>query len=207
MCTPTKEICPILKHLVIALGSEPNFFNIKGAENAFCVCSVESAVRIRNELKKIREKGKDINVIVGGGGFTGVELVGEIADELKCCVTIIEGASMLLPSWGIPEFSGKVAKVLEDMGAKMVFSKSVVEIKPDAVVLSDGSQMDFSIFIWTFGVQASRVVAESGFKTGKGKRVLIDEYCEAVDFPGVYVVGDCAFVVDSKTGESLFLSA
>ena len=95
--------------LVIALGSEPNFYNIKGAENAFCVCSIESAVRIRDELKKLRAQEKDINVIVGGGGFTGVELAGEIADELKCCVTLIEGASMLLPNWGIPEFSGKVA--------------------------------------------------------------------------------------------------
>ncbi len=189
--------------LVIALGSEPNFYNIKGAENAFCVCSIESAVRIRDELKKLRAQEKDINVIVGGGGFTGVELAGEIADELKCCVTLIEGASMLLPNWGIPEFSGKVAKVLEDMGAKMVFNKSVVEIKSDAAVLSDGSQMGCSLFIWTFGVQASRVVAESGLKTGKGKRVMINEYCEAVGFPGVYVVGDCALVLDSKTGEPL----
>jgi NADH dehydrogenase len=189
--------------LVVALGSEPNFFNIKGAENAFCVCSIESAVKIRDELKRLREQEQKVSVIVGGGGFTGVELAGEIADELKCCVTIIEGANMLLPSWGIPEFSSKVAKVLEDMGGKTVFNRCVVEIKPNAVVLDDGSQIDFSIFIWTFGVQAARVVAESGLKTGKGKRVVINEYCEAVNFPGVYVVGDCSLVVDSKTGEPL----
>ncbi len=189
--------------LVIALGSEPNFFNIKGVEYAFCVCSVESAVRIKDELQKLRAQDQNVKVIVGGGGFTGVELSGEIADELKCCVTIVEGTSMLLPTWEIPEFSSKVAMVLEDMGAKIVFNKSIVEIKPNAVVLNDGSQMDCSIFIWTCGVQASRVVAESGLKTGKGKRVLINEYCEAVNFLGVYVVGDCALVVDSQTGEPL----
>ena len=189
--------------LVIALGSEPNFFNVKGAENAFCVCSIESATRIEDELKKLRAQDQNVKVIVGGGGFTGIELAGEIADELKCCVTIVEGTSTLLPSWGIPEFSSKVAMVLEDMGAKMIFNKSVVEIKPNAIVLNDGSQMDCSIFIWTCGVQASQIVAESGLKTGKGNRVLINEYCEALNFPGVYVVGDCALVVDSKTGEPL----
>ena len=189
--------------LVIALGSEPNFFNIKGGEHAFCVCSIESAVRIKDELKKLWAQDKNAKVIVGGGGFTGVELAGEIADELKYHVTIVEGTSMLLPSWGIPEFSSKVAMGLEDMGAKMVFNKFIVEIKPNAIVLNDGSQMDCSIFIWTCGVQASRLVAESGLKTGKGNRALITKYCEAVNFPGVYVVGDCALVVDSKSAEIL----
>lgn len=189
--------------LVIALGSETNFFNIKGAEHAFCVSSIESAVRIKDKLKKLWAQDQNIKVLVGGGGFTGVELAGEIADELKCCVTIVEGTNMLLPTWGIPEFSSKVAMVLEDMGAKIVLNKSVVEIKPNAVVLNDGSQMDCSIFIWTCGVQASLVASESGLKTGKGNRVLINEYCEAVNFPGVYVVGDCALVIDSKTGEPL----
>jgi NADH dehydrogenase len=189
--------------LVIALGSEPNFFNIKGAEHAFCVCSTESALRIEDELKKLHAQDQNVKVVIGGGGFTGVELAGEIADEQKCCVTIVEGTGMLLPTWGIPEFSSKVAMVLEDMGAKIVFNKSIVEIKPNAVVLNDGSQMDCSMFIWTAGVQASRVVAEGGLKTGKGNRAVINEYCEAVGFPGVYVVGDCALVVDSKTGEPL----
>ena len=189
--------------LVIALGSEPNFFNVKGAENAYCVCSVESAVKIKDKIKELGGQDKNVNVIVGGGGFTGVELAGEIADELKCCVTVVEGSSMLLPTWGIPEFSSKVTKVLEDMGAKIVLNKCIAEIKPNAVVLNDGSQMDCSIFIWTCGVQASTVVSKSGLKTGKGNRVAINEYCEAADFPGVYVVGDCALVVDPETGEPL----
>ena len=189
--------------LVIALGSEPNFFNIKGAENAYCVCSAESAVRIKNKLKELGGQDRNAKVIVGGGGFTGVELAGEIADELKCCVTIVEGASMLLPTWGVPEFSSKVKTVLEDMGAKIVLNKSVAEIKPDSIILNDGSQIDCSIFIWTCGVQASHVIAESGLKTGKGNRAVINEYCEAVGFPGVYVVGDCALVIDPETGETL----
>ena len=189
--------------LVIALGSEPTFFNIKGAENAYCVCSVESAVKIKNKLKELGGPDQNVKVIVGGGGFTGVELAGEIADELKCCVTIIEGSNMLLPTWGIPEFSSKVTEVLQDMGAKIELNKRVAEIKPNSVVLNDGAQMDCSIFIWTGGVQASRVVSESGLKTGKGKRAVINEYCEAEDFPGVYVVGDCALVVDPETKEIL----
>jgi len=189
--------------LVIALGSEPHFFSIKGAENAFCVCSVESAEIIKDEIRRLRAEKPDAKIVVGGGGFTGVELAGEIADELKCCVTIIEAASMLLPAWGNPEFSDKVATVLDEMGSNLIFNKSIVELKPDHAVLNDGSKIEFSLFIWTAGVQGSHILNESGLKIGKNNRATINEYCEAVDFPGVYVVGDCALVIDSNTGEIL----
>jgi len=190
--------------LAVALGSEPNFYHIKGAgENSFCVCSVEAAAQIRDKLKEVLAREKKPRIVVGGGGFTGVELAGEIADEFRCCVTIVEGAKTLLPTWGIPEFSVKVADVLAEMGTEFVFGKSIVEVEPGSIVFDDGSQLACSLFIWTGGVQGSRVASGSGLKTGKGNRVVINEFCEAVGFPGVYVVGDCALVVDPKTGEIL----
>lgn len=191
--------------LVIALGSEPDYFRIKGAEeHAFCVCSVESAARIRDELRRVfQQKGKAAKIVVGGGGFTGVELAAEIADEFECCVTVVEASVALLPSWNIPEFSRKVADTLTEMGVTMVFDKLVAEVKPEAVILNDGTVLDCSLFIWSGGVQGSRVASNSGLKTGRGNRVVINEFCEAVGFPSVYVVGDCALVVDSKTGDAL----
>jgi NADH dehydrogenase len=190
--------------LVVALGSEPNFYHIKGAEeNSFCVYSVEAAAQIRDKLKEVLAKETNPRIVVGGGGFTGVELAGEIADEFKCCVTIVESAKTLLPTWGIPEFSIKVADVLAKMGTDFIFGKSIVEVKPGVIVFSDASQVACSLFIWTGGVQGSRVVSTSGLKAGKGNRVVINEFCEAVGFPGVYVVGDCALVVNPKTGEIL----
>ena len=190
--------------LVVALGSEPNFFNIKGAEeHAFCVCSVESAAQIKDELKRVLAQDKDAKIVIGGGGFTGVELAGEIADEIKCCVTIIEGENKLLSAWGIPEFSNRVATILTEMGTKLVFNKRIIELKPNVIVLSDESQIEYSLFIWTGGVQGSRIASNSGLNTGKGNRVLINEFCEASGFPGVYVLGDSALVVDPKTGEIL----
>jgi len=190
--------------LAVALGSEPNYFNIKGAEaNSFCACSVEAAAHIRDRLNQVLAQKKDARVVVGGGGFTGVELAGEIVDEFKCCVTIIEGTKTLLLSLGIPEFSRKVADVLTEMGADFLFGRFIVEVKPNVIVLNDGSEVDYSLFIWAGGVQGSRVASESGLKTGKDNRVLVNEFCEAVGFPGIYVVGDCALAVDPETGEIL----
>jgi NADH dehydrogenase len=190
--------------LVVALGSEPSYYNIKGVEeHAFCVCSVEAAAQVRDELMKVMAQEEKPKIVVGGGGFTGVELAGEIADELKCCVTVIEGSEGLLPSWGIPEFSRKVAAVLAEMGVEFILGKSIAEVKSDVVVLNDGSQVEFSVFVWASGVQASRIARESGFRTGKNGRVMIDEFCEAVGFPGVYVVGDCALVADPRSGDVL----
>jgi NADH dehydrogenase len=190
--------------LVVALGSEPSYYNIKGVEeHGFCVCSVEAAAQVRDELMKVMAQEEKPKIVVGGGGFTGVELAGEIADELKCCVTVIEGSEGLLPSWGIPEFSRKVAAVLAEMGVEFILGKSIAEVKSDVVVLNDGSQVEFSVFVWASGVQASRIARESGFRTGKNGRVMIDEFCEAVGFPGVYVVGDCALVADPRSGDVL----
>lgn len=190
--------------LVIALGSEPNYHRIKGAEeHSFCVSSVEAAAQIRDKLKKILARDKDALIVVGGGGFTGAEVAGEILDEFKCCVTIIEGSKSLLPSWHMPEFSKKVTALLKEMGAKIILEKCIIELRADTIVLNDGSQIDCSLFIWTGGAQGSNVTSRSGLKTGKDNRVEINEFCEAVGFPGVYVVGDCALVIDSKTGEIL----
>ncbi len=189
---------------VIALGNEPNFYNIKGAkEFSLIFDSVESAVKIRDELRKAFSRNEKPNIVVGGGGFTGVELAGEIADEYNCCVTIIEAADEVLPSWGKLEFSKKVEKVLAEMGTKLILGKQVSEVKPSSITLKDGTQIETALFIWTAGVQASSLVRESGLKTGKGNRAMINEFCEAVDFKGVYVVGDSALVTHPDTGEVL----
>jgi NADH dehydrogenase len=185
--------------VAVALGSQPNYFHIKGAEEfSLCLCSVESAAKIRDELHKLFQEAEKPSVVVGGGGFTGVELAGEIADEFNCCVTIIEGADALLPSWNIPKFSEKVSGVLTEMGTKLVLGKRITEVKPNLIVLNDGTRIESGIFIWTAGVQASAVIGKSGLKTGKGGRAVINEYCEAVDHPEVYVVGDSALVVDAS---------
>jgi len=185
--------------LAVALGSEPNYFHIKGAEeHSLRLDSVESAAKIRDELQKLFQKAEKPHVVVGGGGFTGVELAGEIADEYNCCVTIVEGADALLPSWGIPEFSKKVSAVLAEMGAELVLGKLIVEVKPDMLVLKDGSQIKSDLFIWTAGVQSSTIVGKSGLKTGKGGRAVINKFCEVADHPEVYVVGDSALVVDAS---------
>ncbi len=190
--------------VVVALGSEPNYFHIKGAEAlSMHLNSVEDATKIQDKIKQLFAEEKQPKIIVGGGGFTGVELAGEIADEFKCCVTIVEGSKMLLPAWQIPKFSQKVAKVLSDMGATLVFNKFVDEVKPDAIILNDGTQMPCSLFIWTGGVQASRIPSSSGLNTGNGNRIIINEFCEAEGFQSVYIVGDCALVKDPKTGEIL----
>jgi len=190
--------------LVIALGSEPNYFHIKGADTlSMHLNSVEDATKIQDKIKELFAKEKEPKIIVGGGGFTGVELAGEIVDEFKCCVTIVEGTKTLLPGWKMPEFSKKVAQVLTNMRAKLIFDKLIAEVKPDAIILNDGTRIPCSLFIWTGGVQGSRIVSESGLKTGKGNRATINEFCEAEGFQGVYVVGDCALVKDPKTGEIL----
>ena len=142
--------------LVVALGSEPNYYHIKGAEeHSLCISSVEAAAQIRDKLKKVLAQEKDAKIVVGGGGFTGVEVAGEILDELKCRVTIIEGSKTLLPSWNIPEFSRRVAEVLTEMGAEFIFGKLIVEVKPDTIFLMMVAEL---VFLFSFGLVEFKVL-------------------------------------------------
>ncbi len=190
--------------LVIALGSEPNYYGINGTqEHSLLLNSVDSAAKIRDKLNEIFRKIGRPNIVIGGGGFTGAELAGEIVDERGCCVTIIEGSDKLLPSWNEPEFSEKIAKILTEEGTKLMLGKIITQVDADSVTLKDGTKIPTELFIWTAGVQASTLVKNSGLRTGKGNRAVIDEHCQAEGYPDVYVVGDSALVTDPETGTIL----
>ncbi|TCP55564.1 NADH dehydrogenase [Tumebacillus sp. BK434] len=200
-------------YLVVALGSETEYFGIPGLkEYSFTLKSVNQANRIRehieNCLKTYNQDKKDskLTFVVGGAGFTGIELVGELADMLpvlaakhnvpkdKIKLINVEAAPMILPGFD-EELVSIAKKSLEGRGVQFIIGTPVVQVEPGVVHLKSGDTIPTETMIWTGGVRGVPVVAEAGFETEPRGRAKVDEYLRAVGNEDTWIIGDSCFVL------------
>jgi NADH dehydrogenase len=197
--------------LVLALGSETNYFGIPGLqENSLTLKSVADANRISVHVEeRIREYSKtknkaDATFVIGGGGLTGVELVGELADELPgICRTygvdfadvslyLVEAMPSILPIFSA-ELIGRATESLEARGVQFLTGLAITEVNGATVTLKDGRTLLTNTMIWTGGVQGSTLVANCGIEVNRG-RATVNEHLQSVTHPDVFLAGDCAVV-------------
>jgi NADH dehydrogenase len=198
--------------LVLALGSETAFFGIPGlAENSFVLKSVNDAHRIRNhilsKLDAFAQHGNEADgtIVVGGGGLTGVEVVGELADQMpEWCrsrgidpadirLYCVEAAPSILP--GFPqELIDRAYSSLESRGVRFVTGQPITEVKGTEICLKDGSTIQAGTLIWSGGVQGHPIVASCGIEVNRG-RAVVNEYLQSVSHPDIFVAGDSAVVM------------
>lgn len=202
-------------YLVIAAGSRANFFGTPGAEaHAFPLYSVADAVRLRSRILQLFDEVKAaaalaeqgaLRFVVVGGGPTGVEIGGALAEMIRGPLTVEHGAetaaraevhlvdhghallSMFSPSAG--EYT---ASVLERDGVRLHMGTAVTEVGPGHVSLSDGSRLQTRCVIWGGGLQASPLAGAVALPTGRGGRIDVRPDLTVEGWPGVYVAGDIA---------------
>ncbi len=198
--------------LVLALGSETAYFGIPGLEeNSFILKSVNDAHRIRNHILSkldafaLHENETDGTIVVGGGGLTGIEVVGELADELPawCRVRGIDPADVRLycveagPSIlaGFPqELVDRARASLESRGVRFFTGQPITEVRGAEICLKDGSSIAAGTLIWSGGVQGHPVVASCGIEVNRG-RAVVNEYLQSASHPDIFVAGDSAVVM------------
>lgn len=198
--------------LVVALGSETAFFGIPGLqENSFILKSVNDANRLREHVENCiaeysRTKNKaDATIVVGGGGLTGVELVGEYADmksELarkygispdEITLYCVEAAPSILPGFP-PELVDRATKSLQNRGVTFLTGLPITKMDGKTVELKDGSTIETSTLVWTGGVQGNSVVAGCGIEVNRG-RAVVNEFLQSASHPDIFVAGDSAVVM------------
>ncbi|HEX4672316.1 MAG TPA: NAD(P)/FAD-dependent oxidoreductase [Solirubrobacteraceae bacterium] len=209
--------------LVLAAGSQPNFFGTPGAsESSFPLYSLDDATRLRSRIlgifeqvdrdPKLVERGA-LNFVIVGGGPTGVEVAGAIADMLSVTVPAVYqdldagSAQIHLLDYGdalLKPFSDKahgyVAKVLEEKGVKAHLGTGVKEVGTGHALLSDGNTIATRCVIWGGGIMAAAVAADGGLAQGRGGRVDVESDLTIADHPGVYVIGDIANIPEAGAG-------
>jgi NADH:ubiquinone reductase (H+-translocating) len=207
--------------LVLAVGAVPNFFNTPGAEeHAYPLYSVTDATRLGTSVTRLldradREPGAAVDMVVVGGGPTGVETAGALAENIKfvvskyfspdlaarCRVHLVDMVPNVLTM-----FSSKsqeyTRKRLAKIGVQLHMGVSVSEVRVDGVTLADGTDIPGGIVVWAGGLKGGSLLAGSGLPQGKGGRIDVRTDLTVPDVEGVYVIGDAANITDS-TGAKL----
>ena len=208
-------------HLVLAAGVVPAFGHVPGAAHyAIPLKSVTDANRLRNRLLHSFEVAAahpeqtspgGTSVAVVGGGPTGVELSGYVAnflfhhqftadypqlDPSSMRVTLIERGPRLLPGFH-PHLSQYVLATLRSRGVDVRLATDVVEVNADGVTVSGGERIPAATVVWAGGVEAPGWTQGLGLALEQG-RILVDRNLRVPGHPGVFVVGDLAAISDRR---------
>ena len=209
-------------YLVLAAGSKPTFFGIPGAEEyTYKLWSYEDAVvlkdRIHDSFRKAacepdEAKRKQIlTFFVVGAGFTGVEMVGELAEYVpflcesldikRSDVTLVDVDGLSRPIPNMPEkLSDKVTRRLNKMGVELIMNAFVTNVGSDFIELKQNDKVTrytAGTVVWAAGIQSADVVKEAGkeLELQRGGRIAVDKYLRSVKDPSVYVIGDNMYYV------------
>lgn len=212
-------------YLVVGLGFSSDSFGIPGV--GVYTQSIVSYDSAKNIYKNIEEKlqayindkdSKNLAFVVCGGGFTGIEFAGSLAQEVKKqCETrgidfslvkiyCIEAMPKILPMFSENLMQLGLTK-LKELGIIVLTSSKILECKMGAVVIErDGKNEEIlaNTIIWTAGVKGNEVIANSSFfKSGRSK-VEVDSHLQPInqenEMNNIFVLGDCAGLKDEKTG-------
>ncbi|MFW6112967.1 MAG: NAD(P)/FAD-dependent oxidoreductase [Thermodesulfobacteriota bacterium] len=202
-------------YLVLAAGSQPNFFRTPGAaEHSFPLYSLDDAERLRSRIlqvfedadrdPKLVDKGA-LNFVIVGGGPTGTEMAGALAEMINSTMTqeyrdlAVTAARVYLIDHGhavLGPFSERAheyaARVLKRDGVQIRLGTAVKEVGPGHVVLSDGTRIDTHVTVWGGGLMAAPLAAKTGLPQGRGGRIDVRPDLTVEGFPGVYALGDFA---------------
>jgi len=201
--------------VVLAAGSQPNFFRTPGAaEHAFPLYSLDDATRLRSQVLGVFEAADRtpelidqgaLNFVVVGGGATGVEVAGALADMIHETLPsefrdlAVSAAQVHVVDLGhnlLAPFSDKahdyVAKVLGRKGVRLHMGVAVTEVTPSHVALADGTVIQSHCVIWGGGIMGPSLAAASGLPQGRGGRIDVHPDLTVEGAPGVYAIGDAA---------------
>lgn len=197
-------------HLIVALGSATADFGIRGvAENALGMKSVAEAISIRAEVMRRFEdlcRFEDetrLSISVVGGGPTGVEMAGALAELVRgplasdeehaakhIDIYLIEAGPRLLPSFS-PSLSARTRKDLEKLGVTVLTDTAVQEITPRKILLKNGSIIPSEVTIWAAGVQGQPLAQKLSLPI-VATRIDVEPTLQVRNYPNFWAIGDIA---------------
>ena len=197
-------------YLIVALGSATNDFGITGvAENTLGMKTVNEALNIRSEIMRRFEDlcrfedDTKFSIAVVGGGPTGVEMAGAIAELKRGPLTsdsanaaknidvyLVEAGSRVLPALS-PKLSERTKKDLEKLGVKVLTNAAVKEVKPRQIIFADGSKIPSEVTVWAAGVKGEPAMKKLSVPEENG-RIAVDPTLQVTNYPYIFAIGDIA---------------
>ena len=212
-------------NLVIALGGTTNFFGNKNVEkHSLTIKTLGDAIGLRNRIITMLEEAdqeddskklsKLMTFVVVGGGFSGVETVGEIndfvreaaekfyrnIDQEKIQIILVAAGDKILPEIG--DLGSYAKESLTKAGVHIITKTKLADSDADCAILNNEEKIPCGTLIWAGGNTVDEVVSSLNTEHHKSGRILVDKYLRLENHPEVYALGDCAFVIDQRTNES-----
>src|ERR1700761_5161322 len=209
-------------HLLLALGSETNFFDVPGLGDwAVTMKSLSDAALLRNRVVALLEEANlqdDFEIrrqlltfVIAGGGFSGVETAGAISDFVREAaayypelneelirVVLVHPGHFLLPELD-EELGEYTERKLRERKVEVIGGVRVAGYDDGSLVrLSDGNSIPASTLIWTAGVKPSQVIAQLPWHKERG-RLLVNDFLQIPGVPALWAAGDCAAVPDGTS--------
>jgi NADH dehydrogenase len=198
-------------YLVVAMGSTADYYGIPNLDKfGFTLKSLEDAIMIRNRVEDLVMKKDSGTIIIGGGGFAGVEFAGELHNLLKheCRdhekdlknfkILIVEGGTGFLP--GLSEkVSGMVASRMLEMGIESKFSSLITGVEKDSVTLNMKDKIMCDLLIWTGGVRSCVLPVDCPLEQDKKSRTLTQPSLNLQHCTNVFIIGDNLCMIDPAT--------
>ena len=201
-------------YLVLAAGATTNFFGNKNIEDwAIPMKTVPEAMGLRNALLSNLERALTcateeerqelLNVVIVGGGATGVEIAGALSEMKRYVIPydypdmdsslmhiyLIEAGDRLLAGMS-PESSKKAYDFLKSMGVDIQFGKMVTDYRDHKVIMKDGTEIPTRTFLWVSGIRANVMPGIDESHLGRGFRFKVDQYNRIPGLEGVFAIGD-----------------
>ena len=213
-------------YLVLGLGAQVNFFGTEGAsEHAFPMYTLPHAVNLKDHLLERWEAADHdpsliddgaLNVVVVGGGPTGVETSGAIAElyraelakdypeisQEQARVILVEAGPELFMMFK-PKLREYATKALTDRTVEIKTGTAVSSVSPTRVTLKSGEQINAHTLVWGAGLQGNPVVRSLGLELERGNRIGVGADLSLPDHPEVYVIGDLAAIADPESKQVL----
>lgn len=214
-------------YLILAAGSATTDFGISGvAEHAFPLKTIPDAVRLRNHVLTCFEQAdarvqagaspqEDINIVLIGGGPTGVEMAGALSeliahtlasdfprlDVSRAHIVLVEMTDHLLPGFS-PASQRRALSALTARGVEVRLNTRLAEVAADGVTFEDGSEIATATVVWTAGVRANPLAECIPGAKGKAGTIAVEPDLSLPGHPEVFVIGDLAAAKNRK-GEQL----
>ncbi|MDP6513019.1 MAG: NAD(P)/FAD-dependent oxidoreductase [SAR202 cluster bacterium] len=212
-------------HLVLALGSVPNFFGLPGMEeHSISLKSLEDATNLRNHVITQLEmadvnpdpesRHRQLTFVVAGGGFAGTETIAEISDLVTSVLryypniersdlqfVLVHSRDRILPELG-PDLANYARDKLEARGIEFVLEARVSGATEDGVQLADGREIPSHTIVWTAGNQPNPLLQRLESEKSRSGAVAVESSLNVKGFSNVWAVGDCAQIpVPDAEGE------
>jgi NADH dehydrogenase len=209
-------------YLVLAMGTETNYFGIENMKKySLPMKTIDDALDLRNHVlmnmeKLVRlhdgpERERLQNIVIAGGGPTGVEVSGMLAEmrrniilkdypelkNLRGNIYLIDASASLLGPMS-KKSQQEAYKVLEQLGVKIILNMAVKDYVDGNILLANGEKIPTATVVWTSGVIAREAPGLPSTSIGKGRRILVDEFNLVKGTDNIFAIGDICLQLTEK---------